>query len=52
MIHLGLQTEYSFKQCFGKVEDIVKHVADQGATHAGIADLNNTFGHIAWDKER
>ncbi|MEE8382671.1 MAG: PHP domain-containing protein, partial [Thermodesulfobacteriota bacterium] len=50
MIHLGLQTEYSFRKCFGRINDIVKHIADMGHTHAGIADVNNTFGHTDWDK--
>ena len=43
MIHLALQTEYSFKKCFLHMSDIHKYVVDG---YVGIADLNNTFGHI------
>ena len=50
MIHLALQTEFSFKQCFGHINDVVRTVAEQGCSAAGIADLNNTFGHVKWEK--
>ena len=50
MIHLALQTEFSFKQCFGHINDVARTVAEQGCSAAGIADLNNTFGHVKWEK--
>lgn len=49
MIHLGLNTEFSFKQCFGKMDDIVSYGASTGAV--GVADLNNTFSHIYLEKQ-
>lgn len=48
MIHLALKTEYSFKQSFLPIEDIHKYVFDG---RVGIADTNNTFGHIPLMKE-
>ena len=48
MIHLALRTEYSFKQCYGfidKYPDISK-----GGNAIGIADNNNTFGHVKHHK--
>lgn len=47
MIHLALQTEFTFKQCFLHMKDIHKHA--NGAV--GIADLHNTFGHVGLEKE-
>jgi DNA polymerase III alpha subunit len=43
VIHLALRTEYSFKQCYGFIKDLVE-VAKGDAI--GIADNNNTYGHI------
>lgn len=48
MIHLALQTEFSFKKCFLHIKDIHKYVQDG---YVGIADLNNTFGHIQLMKQ-
>ena len=47
MIHLALQTEFTFKQCFLHMKDISKFA--NGAV--GIADLHNTFGHVGLEKE-
>lgn len=47
-MHLALQTEYSFKQCYLPIKDVHKHVRDG---RVGIADINNTFGHIPLMKE-
>lgn len=44
MIHLALRTEYSFKKCYGFIKDLPKIAGDSKAI--GIADNNNTFGHI------
>jgi len=42
IIHLALRSEYSFKQTFGHMRDLVT-----GRTKAvGIADINSTFGHV------
>ena len=43
MIHLALQTEFSFKKCFMHMKDIHKYVVDG---YVGIADINSTFGHV------
>ena len=48
MIHLALQTEYSFKKSFLHIGDVHKYVVD-GCV--GIADQNNTFGHVPLMKE-
>ena len=47
MIHLALQTEFSFKQSFLHMKDI--HEYANGAV--GVADLGNTFGHVHLEKE-
>lgn len=47
MINLALKTEYSFKQCFGKLENLVNDCKESAL---GIADLDNTFGHIKFSK--
>ena len=47
MINLALKTEYSFKKCFGHIQELV----DSCETDAlGIADEDNTYGHIAFGK--
>lgn len=47
MIHLALQTEFTFKQSFLHMKNIHEHA--NGAV--GVADLNNTFGHVGLEKE-
>ena len=48
MIHLALQSEFSFKKSFMHIDQIHNYVVDG---RVGIADINNTFGHIALKKE-
>lgn len=48
MIHLALQTEFTFKQSFLHMKDIAKHAAMEVV---GVADLNNTFGHVGLEKQ-
>jgi DNA polymerase III alpha subunit len=50
MIHLALQTEFSFKQCFGHTDEVVRTAAEQGCSAVGIADVNNTFGFVQFRK--
>lgn len=50
MIHLALRTEYSFKQCFQHLRDLVKDAAERGETAIGVADVNNTFAHYKLQK--
>lgn len=47
MIHLALQTEFSFKQSFLHMKNI--HEYANGAV--GVADLHNTFGHVKLEQE-
>jgi len=47
MIHLALRSEYTFKDCFQHIDKLAGH----GDVAVGIADRNNTYGHIAhWKK--
>jgi len=47
MIHLALRSEYTFKDCYQHIDKL----ADHGEVAVGIADRNNTYGHIAhWKK--
>lgn len=48
MIHIALMTEFSFKKSFLHMRDIHKYVSN-GCV--GIADINNTMGHIELLKE-
>lgn len=48
MINLSLRTEYSFKKTFGKMSKLMLHSNDE--EYLGIADINNTFGHIKLEK--
>jgi len=50
-MHIGLQTEYSFGKCYGKVTDILDKIKGMGHSYAGIADYGNTFGHVTWERE-
>ncbi len=47
MINVALKTEYSFKKCFGKISDLVDSCNEK---YLGIADLDNTFGHVLFSK--
>jgi DNA polymerase III alpha subunit len=48
MIHLALMTEFSFKKSFLHMRDVHNYVVDDCV---GIADLNNTMGHLELRKE-
>ncbi len=50
MIYLALQSEYSFQKCFYHLEQLVKDAKERGDSAVGIADVNNTFGHIRLEK--
>jgi len=47
-MHLTLRTGFSFKKCFLHMEDIHNYVED-GVV--GIADENNTYGHVFLQRE-
>lgn len=48
IVDLGLRTEYSFRQTYGKIEDIVSTCK---TNYIGVADINNTFSHVLLEKE-
>lgn len=48
LVNIALKTEYSFKDCFLHMRDI-KHYVLNG--YVGVADKDNTFGHIPLQKE-
>lgn len=48
MINIALRTEYSFRSCYMPMRDIYKYAVN-GVV--GIADYDNTFGHIPLMKE-
>ena len=47
LVNLALQSEYSFRQCYGRVEDLIPFAVDG---MLGIADINNTFSHVRFEK--
>ena len=47
MINLALQSEYTFKKCFGFVSKAIQHA--QGG-YIGVADVNNTYSHAMLEK--
>jgi len=50
MINLALRTEFTFKEIFGTVKNVVD-VGHNDTGYIGIADHNSTFGHIFLEKE-
>jgi DNA polymerase III alpha subunit len=48
IVDLALRTEYSFRQTYGKMEDIVTTAK---TNYIGVADINNTFSHVLLEKE-
>ncbi len=44
MIHLALRSEYSFKRCYGFIENMVNYA---NGISIGVADDANTFAHVA-----
>jgi len=48
-IWINLRTEFTFKQCYGHLDEVAKKCATLGS-YGGIADNGNTFGHIRWMK--
>ena len=43
MIHLSLRTEFTFRNCFGKFDEVINKVCKSEAI--GLADEYNTFAH-------
>jgi DNA-directed DNA polymerase III PolC len=49
-MYINIKTGFSFRSVFGHTKDIIQHCKDQGSDFAGMADINNTFGHISFQK--
>lgn len=47
-MHIAIQTEFSFGDCFLHMKDVHKHVMN-GVI--GVADYGNTFSHVPLEKE-
>lgn len=43
------KTEFTFKQVYGHLDQVAEKCAKMGS-YGGIADINNTFGHVRWRK--
>jgi len=43
MLNLALRTEYSFKKTYGYIDGVHKY---SNGIAVGVADINNTFGHV------
>jgi len=50
MIHIALQSEYSFQQSYYHLEQLVLDAVERGDSAVGIADTNNTFAHIKFQR--
>ena len=51
MIHIALRTEYSFKQTYSPIKELVEYAKENEMTELGIADIGNTFGHFSFNKQ-
>lgn len=50
-MYLNLKSEYSFRSVFAHTSEIIQHCRDYGSSFAGIADINNSFGHVTWQSQ-
>lgn len=48
IVDLALRSEYSFRQTYGKIENVISTAQ---TPYIGIADFNNTFSHVLLEKE-
>ncbi len=46
---INIKTEFTFKKVYGHLDQIAKKCATLGDS-AGIADIDNTFGYVRWQK--
>lgn len=46
---INVKSEYTFRAVFGHIDEVAKRCSELG-TWGGIADIDNTFGHIPWSK--
>jgi len=44
---INCRTEFTFNQCYGHIKEVAEACAKL-APYAGMADKDNTFGHIRW----
>jgi DNA polymerase III alpha subunit len=47
---LRVRTGMSFRDCYGRMPEIMSRLKEVGADSAAIVD-SNTFGHVRWEKE-
>lgn len=47
---LRVRTGFSFRECYGQIDDIAARLQEIGATSAGIVDAG-TWGHVTFEKE-
>lgn len=47
---INIRTEYSFRKVYGHIDKVVQHCATIGLKCATIADYDNTYGHVQWNK--
>lgn len=47
LINIGLRSEYSFKETFGKIGDLAEYA---NGIALGVADFDNTFSHVYLEK--
>jgi len=50
-MYLNLKSEYSFRSIFAHTKEIIQHCKDSSSKFAGIADINNSFGHVTWQTQ-
>lgn len=48
---LRVRTEYSYRHCYGPVNEVADALATLGTSAAGIVDTNGTWGHVDWERE-
>lgn len=49
---LKIRTEYSFKQAYGRLPQVVERLAALGTPAAGMVEVGGgTWGHVQWEKQ-
>ena len=47
---LRIRTEFSFRDCYGSVQEVFARLEAIGCQAAGIVDTSGTWGHVSWEK--
>ena len=48
---LRVRSEYSFRSCYGPIDDITDRLQEIGCQTAGLVDTSGTWGHVHWEKQ-